>query len=130
MSGHAPTEPLVAEEAGVARLTLAAVAAGTSAAVIASSLLAWIGVTSHGSAVVRFCVLLAFVCTAPGTVLLGLLEPDRPRFSSATVLASGLALGAIAAQVLLLVGIWYPNTALAAAGVGCLAVLVRREILK
>ena len=130
MSEHAPTEPLASEEAGLPRLTLATVAAGTSAAAIASSLLAMIGVTSYGSAVVRFCVLLAFVCTAPGTVLLALLEPDRPRFSSAMVLASGLALGAVAAQLLLLVGFWYPNTALAAAGVGCLVVLVRREILE
>ena len=74
---------------------------------------------------VRFGVLLAFVCTAPGTALIGALEPATLRVSPAVVLGSGLALGAVSAQLLLLLDAWSPSVVTAVAGTLCLGLLVR-----
>jgi O-antigen/teichoic acid export membrane protein len=82
---------------------------------------------------VRFGALLAFVCTAPGTALLGALEPRTARMSPALVLACGLALGALVAQMLLLLGAWQPQIVVALAAAGCLTALLvqyrRRALL-
>lgn len=75
----------------------------------------------------RFGVLAAFVCTAPGTALLGALEPRTLRVSPAAVIAAGLALGAAAAQATLLVGVWAPGVLTAAAGALCLVALIRMK---
>lgn len=90
----------------------------TSAAAVAASF-------PGAPAGVRFAMLLSFVCTAPGTALLGALEPAARRVSPAVVLGSGLALGAVTAQILLLLGAWSPSVVTAAAGTLCLGLLVR-----
>jgi O-antigen/teichoic acid export membrane protein len=73
---------------------------------------------------VRFGVLLTFLCSAPGTALLGALEPRTARVSPALVLVSGLALAALVAQVMLLLGAWWPGIVLPVAAAGCLVALV------
>jgi O-antigen/teichoic acid export membrane protein len=73
---------------------------------------------------VRFGVLLAFLCTAPGTALLGALEPTTVRVHPAAVLAIGLALGALGAQILLLLGAWWPAVAMPVAAAACLCTLI------
>jgi O-antigen/teichoic acid export membrane protein len=72
----------------------------------------------------RFGVLAAFVCTAPGTALLGALEPGALRVSPAAVMAAGLALGAATAQAMLWIGMWAPSVLTATAGALCLIALV------
>jgi len=89
----------------------------TSAAALAASL-------PGAPAGMRFGMLLAFVCTAPGTALLGALEPATARVSPAVVLACGLALGAVTAQILSLLGAWSPPVVMAVAGVLCLVTLI------
>jgi O-antigen/teichoic acid export membrane protein len=76
---------------------------------------------------VRFGVLLVFLCTAPGTALLGALEPTTQRVSPAAVLATGLALGALGAQILLWLGAWWPSIATALAGLACLLALLAMQ---
>lgn len=73
---------------------------------------------------VRFGVLLAFLCSAPGTALLGVLEPTTARVHPAASLATGLALGALGAQILLLLGGWWPAVAMPVAGATCLCALI------
>ncbi|MBV9413731.1 MAG: hypothetical protein JO363_02020 [Solirubrobacterales bacterium] len=72
-------------------------------------------------------MLLAFVCTAPGTALLGALEPAALRVSPAIVLGSGLALGAVIAQILLVLDAWSPSVVMAAAATLCLGLLGRTK---
>jgi hypothetical protein len=97
--------------------------------------MSWLAILTSAAAVavsfagappgVRFGVLLAFVCTAPGTALLRALDPAASRVSPAVVVASGLALGAVTAQILLLLGAWSPSVVTAVAGTVCLVLLVR-----
>lgn len=119
-------ERLVVDEprtgTGVPRRTMARLAIAASAAALLASL-------PGAPPGVRFGVLLAFVCIAPGTALLGALEPATARVHPAVVLTCGLALGALVAEVLLWVGAWWPGVLLpvAAAGVGAALLLqVRR----
>lgn len=72
---------------------------------------------------VRFAGLLAFLCIAPGTALLGALEPSAARLSPVAVLCTGLALGALGSQILLWLHLWRPQLALLLAAIGCLAAL-------
>jgi O-antigen/teichoic acid export membrane protein len=95
---------------GVPRRTMARLAMVTSAAALLASL-------PGAPAGVRFGMLLAFICTAPGTALVGAFEPATARVHPAVVLTCGLALGALVAEVLLWVGAWWPGVVLPVAAV-------------
>jgi peptidoglycan/LPS O-acetylase OafA/YrhL len=108
------------------RLTIASFV--TSIAALLVALPSALGATIIPDAAIRFTVLLAFVITAPGTVLLGLLEPDREELSAATVVAVGLASGAVLGQLLLIVGgTWRPAIVLTVAAAACVLLLARSE---
>jgi hypothetical protein len=83
-----------------------------------------IAVAGGAPAFVRFPLVAFFFCLVPGTAVLSLLDSSRAPLEPGLVVATSLAVSALTAQVMLLVGIWAPDAflnALAAASVAVLA---------